>query len=634
MSTGADPRRPLLVYDGECGFCSRCVDRFVVQADGVVDVAPSQQVAQQLQIPLEDCERSVQYLDETGRRTQGAEAVFRALAAIGQTGWLWAYERLPGFRPLTELGYRGVAQNRTFVSRAVRYAFGSDLREDPWTLTRSVYLRALGLVLLLATVSYWTQIDGLNGETGILSSVDLVDRIDAVAEEREWGLWERIQALPSLLPLAPSDATLHLLCAASALGALLLLLGLFAGPSLVLVFLGYGSIVAVGGIFTGYQWDHLLLEVTFASLLIAPWTLRAGPDAKRRVSRAGIWALRILLFKFMFLNGLVKIQSGDVVWRELTALQFHYWTQPIPHGLSWHAHHLPQWIHACATAGMFVIELVFPFFIFGPRRLRLLAAVSFVLLMLGIIATGNYGTFNWMTIVLAIGLLDDGALRSWTPGRWRARVPDTRARRRELARAAVRVPRAAVAGGLIVLSLWMINERGRLDVPTPELVDRAAHAARSLRISGAYGAFADMTERRPEILIEASEDGVEWRPYVLPYKTLALDRSHGYAATHMPRLDWQLWFAALRRNCKRTRWYGDLLRGLLDASPEIHGLFESVPFPDGPKYIRSTLWRYEFTTVEEREATGNVWKRSRMGEYCPTVTLRDGQLTVARLPGP
>ncbi len=624
----------MLVYDGECGFCKRCVDRFVVQARGRVDVAPSQEVAEGLGIPLEDCERSVQYLDEEGERTQGAEAVFRALAFIGQGAWLWAYWRVPGFAWITERVYRAVADHRAGVSRWARYAHGPDLREDPWTLTRSVYLRFLGLVLLLAITSYWTQIDGLNGQGGISSAVDLVDRIDAMAEERSWSAWERIKALPSLMAVWPSDTTLHVLCALAALGALLLIGGVLSGPALLLVFVGYGSVVTTGGIFTGYQWDHLLLEVTFASLLVAPWALRAGPNTTLRASRAGMWVLRILLFKFMFLNGWVKVQSGDVVWRELTALQFHYWTQPIPHAVSWYAHHLPAWLHAACTYAMFIIELVFPFFIFGPRRLRLMAALGFVVLMSGIIATGNYGTFNWMTIALAITLLDDAALRGLTPARWRESVPDTRATARASARPGLRVPRAALAALLAVLSLWMINERGRLEIPTPEPLDRAAHTARVFRISGAYGAFADMTERRPEILIEASQDGVEWRPYILPYKTLALDQHHGYAATHMPRLDWQLWFAALRRHCKRTRWYGDLLSKLLEGAPEVHALFEEVPFSEGPTYIRSTLWRYEFTTVEEREQTGDVWKRTAMGEYCPTVTLRDGTLSLARLPEP
>jgi predicted DCC family thiol-disulfide oxidoreductase YuxK len=625
---------PLLVYDGECGFCARCVERFVVQAGDSVEVARSQDVARSLELPLEDCERSVQFLDGEGHRTQGAEAVFRALAAAGKGRWLWAYQNLPFFGGLTELGYRGVAQNRAWISKWVRLAHGPDLRVDPWRLTRSVYLRALGLVLLLAVTSYWTQIEGLNGQGGIRPAVELVDRIDALSEASAWSSWEYVQALPSLVALSPSDTTLHVLCFIASLGALLLLGGALSGLGLLMVFLGYGSIVATGGIFTGYQWDHLLLEVTFASLLIAPWTWRAPVDSNARVSRAGILVLRVLLFKFMFLNGWVKIQSGDVVWRELTALQFHYWTQPIPHAASWYAHHLPGWVHGGVTYVVFMIELVFPFFILGPRRLRLMAAGGFALLMLAIVATGNYGTFNWMTLALAITWLDDGAIRALTPARWRDRLPDTRARLGHGGSLATRLPRGIIASVLVVLSLWMVNDRGDLEVPTPDSLDRVAKSARSLRISGSYGAFADMTERRLEILIEASVDGAQWRPYVLPYKTLALDQSHGFAGTHMPRLDWQLWFAALRRNCKRTRWYGDLLRSLLRGSPEVHALFEQVPFPDGPTYIRSSIWRYEFTSPEEREETGNVWRRTRMGEYCPTVTLKNGELALATLPQP
>ena len=196
-----------------------------------------------------------------------------------------------------------------------------------------------------------------------------------------------------------------------------------------------------------------------------------------------------------------------------------------------------------------------------------------------------------------------------------------------------RRPGALCPAVLVLLSLWMVGKRADLDLPIPEAFDDLAHNARALRVSAPYGAFANMTENRPEILLEASQDGVTWSPYVLRYKRLELDQSQGYAWSHMPRLDWQLWFAALRGHCKRTRWFVPLLTRLLEGAPEVHALLEEVPL-DGapPTYIRSSLWHYEFTSVEERSTTGHVWRRTRVGDYCPTVTLRDGEIAVARLP--
>jgi hypothetical protein len=100
-----------------------------------------------------------------------------------------------------------------------------------------------------------------------------------------------------------------------------------------------------------------------------------------------------------------------------------------------------------------------------------------------------------------------------------------------------------------------------------------------------------------------------------------------FTILHMPRLDWELWFAALAGHCTRSRTYLDFVRRLLDGSPAVRGLLAKDPFPSAPPlFVRSTLWAYEFTTVEEHAATGAYWKRRRLGLYCPTVALQDGDL--------
>ena len=625
--------RPLVVYDGECGFCKRCVTRFQVLARGTVDTAPSQSVAATFDLPAEDCARSVQYLDPEGQRFQGAEAVFRALDAVGRSRGLWLYTHLPGFAPVSRHLYRAVAHFRGGVSRITTLLHDHDLREDPWLLTRDLYLRFLGLILLVASLSYGSQIIGLNGSEGILPAETFVERVQSVALERGWSSWETLQVLPSVYPLAPSDDTLSALSWGAALSAGMMMLGLLMGPALLAFIFCWSSIVAVGGVFTGYQWDTFTLEVTIASLFIAPWRLGPGLARRRRAPLAGRWLLRVILFKFMLLNGLVKWQSGDAPWEELTAMSYHYWTQPIPHALSWYAHHLPEWIHKASVVTMFIIELALPFFILGTRRMRQIASVGIIALMLLIMATGNYGVFNLLTIALALALLDDGAIRALLPARIRQGLPDTRSERHDPAPVSFRVFRGPLVTALIALNLWVLAGRTGVELPENDALSALTKSARALNICSTYGAFANMTEDRPEILIEGSRDGETWHPYTLKYKTLALDRPHGFAGPHMPRLDWQLWFGALRQQCKRTRWYLPFVTRLLEGSPSVIALLERPPFEGAPPtYIRSTLWRYEFTSPDERGRSGDVWKRTAAGSYCPTLTLREGKLSVAHLP--
>src|SRR5439155_5288918 len=127
----------------------------------------------------------------------------------------------------------------------------------------------------------------------------------------------------------------------------------------------------------------------------------------RPPTRSELWLLRLLVFKLMFLSGVVKLTSKDPTWTSLTALDYHYFTQPIPTWPAWYAHHAPTWVHRASVAVTFVIELCAPFFIFGSRRMRRIAFVLFALLMIGIGSTGNYGFFNVLSLVLCVVLLDD-----------------------------------------------------------------------------------------------------------------------------------------------------------------------------------------------------------------------------------
>ena len=219
--------------------------------------------------------------------------------------------------------------------------------------------------------------------------------------------------LPSLVWLNSSDTFLHVLCGAGVALSALIVVGLLPALSLLLAFICYLSLAIAGQTFLSFQWDILLLETGFIAIFFSPWRWRM--TTREPVSRVGLFLLKLLLFKLMFMSGVVKLTSGDESWWDLTALNFHYETQPLPTVLGWWAHQAPAWLQQFSTAFVLVVETVVPFFIWAPRRVRLLAAALLIGLQVLIALTGNYAFFNLLTIALCLLLIDD---QTW---RWFAR---------------------------------------------------------------------------------------------------------------------------------------------------------------------------------------------------------------------
>jgi predicted DCC family thiol-disulfide oxidoreductase YuxK len=633
--------RPTLYYDGRCGFCARWIPRWRQLTGDRVDYVAVMGDEVDLPVAPEDVREAVHLVTPTATApSRGAAAVAELGAYTGRLPlFRGLYRRLPGLRPVADRAYAFVARHRVGADRAVRSLVGPDLRRPRQVLVRWLFLRLLALTALCATLSWWAQVDGLVGPHGIAPAGELLSAVRDHAAQQGWSDLERWREVPTLLWLAPGEHGLHLLCALATAGALLLFFNVVPGPALLLLWLGYLSLVTTGGVFMGYQWDALLLEALFAALFLVPWRgVRPGLAPGRAPPWAGVWLARLLVVKLMILSGLVKILSHDPVWADLTALDYHYWTQPLPAPTSWLADHA-SWSHAPATVLMMLAEDVLPWLaLLGLRRLRYLPFWGTVTLMAGIGLTGNYGYFNLLGAALAVTLLDDGALRALVPRRWRARVPDSHAFPHRRPPLRWRVPVAVLAGALVLLSLgraWLRVDRDAV----PDPLRAAAAFVGPLQLTSSYGLFATMTTERPEILIEGSHDGVTWRHYRFAWKPND-DLADGPAFTgpHMPRLDWQLWFAALAGDCRRTRWYPAFLQRLLEGEPAVVDLLAGDPFPEGPpRYIRSTLWYYTFTHPDERARTdrGDVWTRERADhDFCPTVTLMDGSLRMAHPPEP
>jgi predicted DCC family thiol-disulfide oxidoreductase YuxK len=576
------PSTPVLVFDGDCGFCRFWVERWRQRTGPRVEYLPFQSadVARRFpDIPREQAARAVQFVDSHGHRSEAADAVFRLFAAAGLAWPLRAYHRIPGVRPLTERAYRLVADHRGLAARITTLLWGRASHPSTYALARWFFFRLLALVYLAAFASLATQIVGLVGRDGIL-------------------------------PAGVSDGSLQAVCIGGVVLASLLLAGLAPLVLLPLLWGGYLWISSVSGPFLSFQWDALLLETGALAVLIAPAALRDSLKRAADPPRLGVWLMLWLLFRLMLRSGVVKLASGDATWHGLTALSVHYETQPLPTPPAWYLHQLPAWFHRAATAGVLAIELGAPWLLLGPRRVRTLAFVLFAGLQVAIAVTGNYAFFNLLSIALCLFLLDDATLSSRTtcsPAPVVSRV-----------RHAATV---AVAVVTVPVSALMFTSRAGVTLPGWQVVVPMAELVAPLRSVNGYGLFAVMTTTRREIVVEGSNDGQTWLPYEFRYKPGDLRRPPPWVAPHQPRLDWQMWFAALGRYDEED-WFQNLCMRLLEGSPAVLRLLERDPFGGRPpRFIRSTLYRYTFSTPGERQREGRWWNRELLAPYSPVFAL-------------
>ena len=469
---------------------------------------------------------------------------------------------------------------------------------ESWVLASWLFLRLLGLIYLAAFVSLATQIRGLVGRAGILPAAEFLDR------HRHWG-FRRFYRLPTLCWLGASDGALSFLCWGGAGLAMLLTVGLAPLPVSILLWIFHLSLFTVCRIFLCYQWDLLLLETGFLAILLTPIAIMPQFPPVTAPSRVILWLFWWLLFRLMFSSGVMKLRHGDTSWRNLTALRHHYETQPLPTRMGWMAHQLPLWCHQTSTVIMFAIELVAPFLIFAPVPLRHLAAAMFLVFMALIQLTGNYGIFNLLGGALAVLLFDDKILLpvfqklcgvtlpmpfpSGSPGiHWTV---------------------ATLAVLILALSFKSLLCQIRGRPGWPGSLARLFDLLEPFRLVNSYGLFAVMTRGRPEIIIEGSEDGVNWREYEFKWKPGDVKRAPRFAGPHLPRLDWQMWFAAQEPET-RSGWFDRFLERLLTCSPSVLSLLRKDPFPQGPpRHIRVVSYGYCFTNWKEHSATQHWWQR-------------------------
>jgi predicted DCC family thiol-disulfide oxidoreductase YuxK len=610
------PPKPLMIWDGECHFCKRWIERWREITAGEVDYVTYQEAANRFpEIPVEQFKRAVAFIEPDGKAFFAAEAVYRSLRCRSSRKWLaWSYDHVPGFAAVSELAYKLIARYRGIGSAVTRLLWGEDVRPPNYFGARRWFLRAVGLIYLIAFVSLWVQVDGLIGSDGISPIRQFLPAVQERVGGRAYWL------LPTLCWFNSSNAFLHFLCAGGIALSLLLMAGFVPVVSLIALFIFYLSLTIAGQTFLSFQWDILLLETAFLAIFLAPWQLWPKRGREPAVSRAGLFLLKLLLFKLILMSGVVKLTSGDdswgwvdhsIHWSALTALDYHYWSQPLPTIFGWWADKSPEWFKHFSVAFCLAVEIIGPFFIWAPRRPRLIAAGLIVFLQIAIAITGNYCFFNLLTIALCLLLIDDAAI-----GRKYATVIEPRYIHRLSTSGAI-----AVILVTLPINAWLIFSAFKPEASSPHALAFIHEHVAPFRIVNGYGLFRVMTKDRGEIVIEGSADGIDWLPYEFKWKPGNVQRAPGWCAPHQPRLDWQMWFAALGAP-QQNPWFGRLVVRLLQGSRDVSRLLAHNPFPDKPpRYIRASFYRYRFTTVEEHRQSGTWWKRRELGEYLPTVSL-------------
>ena len=504
-------------------------------------------------------------------------------------------------------------------------------------IPRWLFLRALGIIYFSAFCSLIFQIRGLIGPEGILPADQYL-----AAVTQSLGHFSRLWFAPTLLWLASGSPMLRLLCWVGMAASLLLFLNLWPRGMLAVCFLCFLSFVSAAQDFSGYQSDGMLLEAGFIALFFAPPGLRPGLGRARPPSRASLFLLQWEWFRIYFESGVVKIASGDPQWRHFTAMDEYYQNGPLPTWIGWYIQQLPHRFHAFTVYATLALELGLVWMMFLPRRWRIVLFLIVTPWEIGVILTANYTFLNYLVLSLGVLLLDDRWLAHFLPPGWKKRfdegvsriVPGGSATSRFRFHRQLNVLKLSLVSVMLVWIfyattaplLWMFSSAIPLPV-TP------VTALEPFRIANRYGLFAIMTRGRYEIEFQGSNDGQTWTAYPFRYKPQQLSQPPGIYAPHQPRFDWNLWFASLG-SWREYPIVPNAEVRLLSNERDVLALFAGNPFPQTPpQQVRAVLWQYWFTTLAEKRATGNWWRRQFLGLYAPRLEREpDGRIVVVEWP--
>lgn len=531
------------------------------------------------------------------------------------------------FESLSQLDHSRLARKR--ATTLLRRFFDPALGDDTHFLARWLFLRALALIYFSAFFSLLFQIRGLIGPDGLLPADQYLPRV-----AQAFGIF-RFWYAPTLLWLSTASPMLMALCWVGLAASILAAFNLWPRLNFLLCFVCYLSFIGAAQDFASYQSDGMLLAAGFLVLFLAPGGLKPGWGSRSVPIRAARLLLLWEWFRIYFESGVVKLGSGDPTWRNFTAMYHYYQNGPLPTWIGWYLEHLPHWFQKATAGATLVMELAIVFLAFLPRRWRIFCFCFVTAWQIGVILTANYAFLNYLVLALGILLLEDQTLLRFVPRRWRKNLPAAQPQSEAIEeahpqadpdspRTAAPRPRRTLRAlrirAVAFLLCWVLYgttlpllQLFWSGVPLPE---QPLYALAPFRIANRYGLFAVMTPARYLIEFQGSNDGIHWKPYPYRYQPQNTHQAPGIYAPYQPRFDWNLWFASLG-NWEHYPFVLNCEARLLLQSPSVLHLFAGNPFPSGPKYVRTVLWQYRFSTPQEKHAQGLWWTRKPIGFYAP-----------------
>ena len=462
-------------------------------------------------------------------------------------------------------------------------------------LPRLVFQRGLAVIYVIAFLIVLNQWKPLLGEHGLLPAPLYLKNIS-------------FHQAPSIFFLFPTDTAFAI---AGWLGLLLSFVALTgladsggSGRSVavwLVLWALYLSFIHAGQTFYAFGWESMLVEAGFFAIFLG--ASRSAPLS------IPIWALRWMLFRVMFGAGLIKLR-GDPCWKDLTCLDTHYETQPMPNPLSWYFHWMPPWTHHAGVVVNHVVELGVPFAYFAPQPFATIAGLLTIGFQATLMLSGNLSLLNLLTIVIAIPTLDARFLARFVP----LSVPPF-----ALPGRARQYGAAALAVVVVLLSIPVA-----LNMISPGQVMNYSY--NPLELVNTYGAFGSISKERYEVIVEGTDAAeltqeTQWREYEFKGKPGDPRHRPPQIAPYHLRLDWLMWFAAMARYSDEP-WVINFVAKLLEGDRPVLGLLRTNPFPDHPPhFVRARLYRYHFTTPQERRQTGAWWTREMLGVWFPPVSL-------------
>ncbi|XP_026206704.1 lipase maturation factor 1 [Anabas testudineus] len=506
------------------------------------------------------------------------------------------------------------------------------LQTGTYWLTRIVLLRAVAFIYFVGFAVAYNQNKQLIGEHGLMPCKSYLNSV-----KRYVGGKIGLAALaytPSILwflDWSDMDANLDgVALVGMALSGFVLVTGMANMVIMVTLWVLYHSLVNVGQLWYSFGWESQLLETGFLAIFLCPvWSLSQVP---RRCPPPliCIWTFRWLIVRIMLGAGLIKIR-GDKCWRDLTCMDYHYETQPVPNPISYYMHRSPWWFHRFETLSNHFIELIVPFFTFLGRRMCMVNGAIQILFQVVLIVSGNLSFLNWLTIVPSLACFDDASLGFLFGSGGGAKKAVLEIQSDDAAGRTPKPTKGMLIRRVVNISLGVLIAYLSVPVVLNLLSSRQVMNTSfdPLRIVNTYGAFGSITKERTEVIFQGThsldpkDPEAVWEEYQFLCKPGDVYRRPCLISPYHYRLDWLMWFAAFQ-TYEQSEWVIHIAGRLLSNDSTVLSLLDHNPFQGKkpPRWVRGEHFKYKYSQPGSTSAAqGKWWLRKRIGPYFPPVDL-------------